>query len=44
MSDLIEEVVKTTLTPKQQYLVLECCVNGPDGEEVDIPSVRFKRQ
>lgn len=43
MSELVEEVGKVELTPKQQYITFEVCCNDVDDEDVEVPYVRYKR-
>jgi hypothetical protein len=36
MSELVEQISKKTIPPHVKSLVLEMCVNGRDGEDVDV--------
>ena len=42
MSQLVTEVSKTEFKPKQQYVTFEVCCNDEEGEDVEVPYVRYK--
>ncbi|CCI39648.1 unnamed protein product [Albugo candida] len=39
---LAEIVTKKKLSPKQKYLILEICATDADGEDVDLPYIRYR--
>jgi ubiquitin-activating enzyme E1 len=42
MTELVTSVSHITLNEKDRYLILEACVNNEEGDDVDIPYVRYK--
>jgi ubiquitin-activating enzyme E1 len=42
VSEVVKEVTKNPLKPGSKYLLLEACVNTLDGEDVEIPQIRYK--
>lgn len=42
MTVLVESVSKTKIPEHDKYLILEACVDDEEGEEVEIPYIRFK--
>merc|ERR1712054_348697 len=42
MSELVVEISKTEILPKQKYLTFEICCNDEEGEDVECPYVRYK--
>ena len=42
MSRLVVEVSKAELKPKQTYVTFEICCQDDDGEDVEVPYVRYK--
>ncbi len=42
MSEVVQSVGKVTLDPKDRYLLFEAIVQNEKGEEVTIPTIRFK--
>jgi len=41
ISKTVEKVSKKKIKPHQKILVLELCCNDKDGEDVDIPYVKY---
>ncbi|XP_005093732.1 ubiquitin-like modifier-activating enzyme 1 isoform X2 [Aplysia californica] len=41
MSELVKKVSKKKIPPHVQALVLEICCNGEDGEDVEVPYVKY---
>eukprot|EP01027_Heterolobosea_sp_BB2_P001334 GEZU01002038.1.p1 GENE.GEZU01002038.1~~GEZU01002038.1.p1 ORF type:complete len:1006 (+),score=425.20 GEZU01002038.1:121-3138(+) len=42
MSDVVKQVSKQDFPPKQKYLNLEILCNNEEGDDVDVPPVRYK--
>jgi ubiquitin-activating enzyme E1 len=42
LSDIAREHMKVTLGPNDKFLILEVIMTDDDGQDVDIPSVRFQ--
>ena len=42
LQELVESVIKTKLDANLLYLSLDVCAMDKDGEDVDIPQVRYK--
>ncbi len=42
LSEVAKMVGKTTFAPSQKYLVLEVCCNDEQGEDVEVPYIRYK--
>lgn len=41
MTDIVQQVSQRTLPPQCRSLVFEICCNGPDGEDCDVPYVKY---
>lgn len=39
---LVESISGKQLSPQQVYIVLECLAEDRDGEDVDVPYIRFR--
>lgn len=44
VSQVIQEVSKKPLNHANKYIILEACVNDADGEDIEIPYIRYKWQ
>ena len=43
MLQLVAEVSKAEIKPKQSYIIMEICANdATDDEDVEVPYVRYK--
>lgn len=42
LSDVAKSVGKLEFAPSQKYLVLEVCCNDAEGEDVEVPYIRYK--
>jgi len=42
MSDLVRTISKTEPRPRQRWYVFEVCCNDADGNDVDVPYVRYR--
>jgi hypothetical protein len=42
LSEIVKQVTKADLPAKDAYLILTVCVSNEDGDEVDIPYVRYR--
>jgi ubiquitin-activating enzyme E1 len=43
VSQVVQSVSNKKLLPKQRYIILEvCAVDSDSGDDIDIPSIRFK--
>ena len=42
MSELVAKVSKKKIKPHVKALVFELCCNNADGEDVEVPYVRYK--
>ena len=40
--DLVEEVTKKKIDPTTSFLIFEVCCSDDDGEDVDLPYIRFR--
>lgn len=43
LSEVVAKVGKREVKEHEQYLVLEMCCNDPDGEDLEVPYLRYKR-
>jgi ubiquitin-activating enzyme E1 len=41
ISDLVKTVTKKELDPSMKYLVLEVCAMDQDGEDIELPYLRY---
>ncbi|RHY35163.1 hypothetical protein DYB32_000336 [Aphanomyces invadans] len=42
LSELVATITKTQLPPKQKYLILEVCATDADGEDLELPYIRYQ--
>ena len=42
MSQLVTEVSKVEMKPKQVFITFEVCCNDEDDEDVEVPYVRYR--
>lgn len=42
MANVVKEVTKQDFLPKQKYLNLEVCCQDEEGEEVDVPFIKYQ--
>jgi ubiquitin-activating enzyme E1 len=41
ISELVKMITKTELLPNQKYLILEVCATDLDGEDLELPYIRY---
>ncbi|CAK4482313.1 unnamed protein product [Aphanomyces euteiches] len=42
ISELVTTITKTDLPPNQKYLILEICATDADGEDLELPYIRYQ--
>jgi ubiquitin-activating enzyme E1 len=42
MSEIAQSVAKIEFMPSQKYLVFEVCCNDAEGNDVDVPFIKYR--
>jgi len=42
MSEIVKDVTKNEFLPKQKYLNMEVCCQDEEGEDVDVPFIKYQ--
>lgn len=42
MSELVKSISNVDFKPKQTYIICEICCNDENGDDIEVPYVRYK--